>query len=315
MSHKVMVCVLAFGVFSSCALSQGGPFQDSVAGYEVATEAALRSIPAEWVDLARSSFRIAYQHTSHGTHIPYGLFGLQDYKAGDATLFGVSNNAATPQPGKLDFHDYGIPGTYPDLSQADGHWSAWLEQNRTFLDHPDNAGINVVMWSWCSINGHDAQAYLDSMQTLIDEYGPGGSKIGTAAGDTRTTPLTFIFMTGHAETYNTGYRQPADQAALITDYCRERGYWCLDYYSIETHDLSGRYWSDASDDSNSASYGGNYFADWQGEHDEGVDWFLNLGAPGGSENYGQHLSQHITSNRKAYAFWFLLARMAGWDGR
>ena len=36
------------------------------------------------------------------------------------------------------------------------------------------------------------------MQTAIDEYGGGGAKIGSGSGATRATPVTFIFMTGHA---------------------------------------------------------------------------------------------------------------------
>ncbi len=30
--------------------------------------------------------------------------------------------------------------------------------------------------------------------------------------------------------------------------------------------------------------------------------------------FGAHNSQHITANRKAYAMWWILARIAGWDG-
>ena len=36
--------------------------------------------------------------------------------------------------------------------------------------------------------------------------------------------------------------------------------------------------------------------------------------PGGRVDYGEHNTQHITANRKAYAFWWILARIAGWAG-
>lgn len=53
----------------------------------------------------------------------------------------------------------------------------WVTQTRTLLDNASNAHINVVVWSWCSINGHDAQRYVDNMETLISEYSKGGSKV------------------------------------------------------------------------------------------------------------------------------------------
>ena len=53
------------------------------------------------------------------------------------------------------------------------------------------------MWSWCNIAGHDVEGnYLPGMQTLINEYSVGGSKIGSGAGQ-REHAVTFIFMTGH----------------------------------------------------------------------------------------------------------------------
>ena len=169
------------------------------------------------------------------------------------------------------------------------------------------------MWSWCDIAGHDATAYCNSMQTLIDEYGVGGSKVGS--GRARANPVHFVFMTGHANSgSNVGAGQPKNQAAIITEFCRANGYYCIDYYSIDTTTMDGTYYEDTGDDGDSASYGGNFYADWEDAHTLGVDWYENRTAPGGSVAYGQHNTQHITANRKAYAFWWVMARLAGWDG-
>ena len=58
------------------------------------------------------------------------------------------------------------------------------------------------------------------MQTLINEYGEGGNKIGSGTGQ-KENSVTFIFMTGHAnKDNNVGDGKPKNQAELIIDYCR-----------------------------------------------------------------------------------------------
>ena len=88
----------------------------TIADHTVAREIVLRSIPQEYIDKARTTLHIAYQHTSHGTHVSRGLFGLPDYRAGDDVLFGITNNATDQS--KLDFHDYAI-SPYADPGEAD----------------------------------------------------------------------------------------------------------------------------------------------------------------------------------------------------
>jgi hypothetical protein len=287
-----------------------------IAGNTVAKESILRSIPVSYIDKARTTLHVAYQHTSHGTHVSRGLFGLPDYKAGDDVLFGITNN--NPTTGKLDFHDYALasyaaPGE--DASDLSRNETAFIQATRNYLDDPKNAEINVVMWSWCNIAGHHvSDNYLKGMDSLISEYGPGGSKIGSGAGQ-REKAVTFIFMTGHANVNdNVGDGKPKNQADLIIDYCNKHKQFCLDYYSIDTHDMDDTYWEDTGDNGNSASYGGNFYEDWQDAHTLGQDWYENKDAPGGNPTYGAHNTQHITANRKAYVMWWILARIAGWDG-
>jgi hypothetical protein len=288
----------------------------TIASYAVAKENVLRAIPQEYINQARNTLHIAYQHTSHGTHVAYGLFGLPDYKAGDDVLFGITNNS--PQTGKLDFRDYAMSNYSAEGESAvdlSANETAFIQATRNYLDDPENAEINVIMWSWCSIAGHAvATNYLPGMKTLIDEYGVGGTRIGTAASQ-RETPVTFILMTGHAEPdNNVGEGKPKNQADLIINFCDENHLFCLDYYGIDTHDMNDTYWEDAGDDGNSAAYGGNFYSDWQNAHAVGTDYFENKSAPGGSVTFGAHNSQHITANRKAFAMWWILARIAGWNG-
>ena len=286
--------------------------QQYIADYTIARETVLRSIPTYYIDKAREELVIAYQHTSHGTHVSRGMYGLPDYKAGDNTLFGISIH--DKEAGKLFFMDYALEDYPPGAEDLSVGEETFVETTRNFLDAAENAAVNVVMWSWCDISDHDVSGnYLPGMETLIAEYGPGGSRIGTGDGQ-REVPVTFVFMTGHATTdHNVGEGRPKDQAQLIIDHCIANNRLCLDYYSIDTHDMDDNYWEDTGDDGNSEAYGGNFYQDWQDAHSVGDDYYENRLSPGGEVAYGTHTTQHITSNRKAYAMWWILARIAGWN--
>jgi len=253
------------------------------------------------------------------------MFGLPDYKTGDDTLFAITGDGR-PEAGKLNFHDAyvrssGALASYSeqgvdaaDLSRVE---TAFIQASRNFLDDPVNADFNVIMWSWCNIGGHDVEGnYLPGMTSLISEYGLGGTKIGTGPGQ-RAKPVHFILMTGHANTgANAGGSgtRPKEQADRIIEYCNDNSVFCLDYYNIDTHDMDDNYWEDAGDNGQSGDYGGNFYEDWQNSHTLGTEWYENKNNPGGAVALGSHNTQHITANRKAYAMWWILARLAGWDG-
>ncbi|MBN1953157.1 MAG: hypothetical protein JW801_18275 [Bacteroidales bacterium] len=308
-----------FLILSSCSCENEvdpiKPNHGYIADHTLARESVLRDIPERFIEKARTTLHVAYQHTSHGTHVSYGMFGLQEYKAGDEILFGITNN--NPIENKLDFRDLAMASYAADGDDAadlSRNETAFIQATRNYLDDPGNADINVLMWSWCNIAGHDvAGNYLPGMQTLISEYGKGGSKIGTGEGQ-RENPVTFIFMTGHANpNSNTGDGNPKEQAELITSFCLENNQYCLDYYSIDTHDMNGNYWEDTGDNGNSSAYGGNFLEDWQNNGSLGEHYFENKHAPYGSVTFGEHNSQHITANRKAYAMWYILACIAGYN--
>ncbi len=289
--------------------------QQYIADYTVAKEEVLRSIPVSYINKAKAELVLAYQHTSHGTHVSRGMFGLPGYKQGDDVLFGISR---VPAQNMLEFRDFAMVDYAPtgvDGSDLSRDETAFIQTTRNYLDAPENATVNVVMWAWSRIADHDvAGNYLPGMDLLISEYGAGGSKIGSGSGQ-REVPVTFVYMTGHAiKDANTGPLNPKEQAALIVNHCKTNQLFCHEYYTIDSYTMDDTYYEDTGDNGDSDTYGGNFYEDWQNSHTLGVDYYENWHTPEGHVSFGTHTTQHITSNRKAYAMWWILARIAGWDG-
>lgn len=197
----------------------------------------LNQIPEEYVEAARDSLHIAYQHTSHGSQLISGMNALQSYPP-YGSRYGWSDSGET---GFLDLDDYGIPGPEPDLSQGDyidgNGVTPWVTATRNLLDNPDNSHVNVIMWSWCSINMHNAQRYVDNMEILISEY----------------PDVDFIFMTGHAQGQGENlYDDPQDNGdghvhynnQLIRQHCIDHNRILFDFADIEAYDPDGNYYWD-----------------------------------------------------------------------
>ena len=124
----------------------------------------------------------------------------------------------------------------------------WVVSTRAYLDDPANAEINVVVWSWCSINGHDAQRYVDNMEKLVAEY----------------PSVAFVFMTGHAEGQGedlTGNSVHYNNQ-LIRAHCAAKGRILFDFADIESYDPGGGYFWDQNMYDNLAYDGGNWAVEW-----------------------------------------------------
>jgi hypothetical protein len=116
--------------------------------------------------------------------------------------------------------------------------------------------------------------------------------------------VTFVYMTGHVDIWDDADNKAANQ--VIRDYCTANDKVLFDFADIERYDPDGVYYeyvNDTCDYYNAdTTLLGNWATEWQNQHEEGVDWY----------DCGSAHSQPLNANRKAYAAWWLWARLAGW---
>ncbi|MEE4270058.1 MAG: hypothetical protein V2I67_00185 [Thermoanaerobaculales bacterium] len=301
MNHRVTVRSLATAAIATIVFGAVSAEAQLVIDH---TCTDIERLPDHVISTVKADLHIAYNHTSHGSQIISGMDALRTFPDfGDTFLWTDDGSAG------LDLDDRGIPCNVPDLSQGDwidGHGvTPWVTCTRSFLDDPANAHINVVVWSWCSINNHDAQRYVDNMDLLVAEY----------------PDVDFVFMTGHAE--GDGEDMTPNGVhfnnELIRGHCRDNARILFDFADIEAYNPDGEYFWDRALRDNLNYNGGNWAVEWIAANPyselarlttgNGVAGYGGCGSCAHSDSPPEAKLNCVLKGRAA---WWLFAELTGW---
>jgi hypothetical protein len=245
-------------------------------------------IPQCWIERAKDQFVIGYGHTSHGSQISSGLWALN-------TLM----NAVNGVPTNLYLVNNGGSGGALDMEEGSGYdasgwlaydvgYSGWDTRTRAYLNSSLHSDVNTIMWSWCGqVGGYTTYStmsahYLTPAESIASTYG-----------------INFIYMTGHLDGGGpTGSVYTANN--IIRQHVRNINGTLFDFADIESYAPNGSYYPSESDTC-------NWCTTWCNTYTQECAPIFS------AVSYCAH-SHDYNCYRKAKAFWWMVARMAGWNG-